>query len=96
MSMHIHSTDGQDILEKDADLLTKLKMYLPLECNTFKNQIKIFAAVLKLITNENAYVYRKIKEWVEIIEQNEAAYMEAQKSNKLFFTYILWIIHSRL
>ena len=96
MSMHIHSTDGQGILEKDADLLTELKMYIPIDCNMFKNQIKIFAAVLKLITDENAYAYRKTKEWVEIIEQNEAAYMEAQKSNKLFFTCILWIIHSRL
>ena len=94
--MHIHSADGQGILEKDADLLTKLKMYIPIDCNMFKNQIKIFAAVLKLITDENAYAYRKTKEWVEIIEQNEAAYMEAQKSNKLFFTCILWIIHSRL
>ena len=96
MNMQIHSTDGVGILEKDADLLTDLKIYLALDCNNFKNQLKIFSGHLKLSTNERAYAYRKVHEWVRIVEVNEARYMEAQMSDKLLFIRINFVIHSRL
>ena len=95
LNIHVQANDGKKISEKDADMLTELKVFLPEDCNAFKHQIKIFAVVLKLVADEKAYAYRKIKEWVEVIEENEASYMEAQKNDRLIFIRILYVIHSR-
>jgi len=58
--------------------------------------LKIFSGLLKLATNDLAYAYRKVYEWVRIIEENEAKYMEAQMSDRLLFIRINFTVHSRL
>jgi hypothetical protein len=55
-------------------------------------QVKAFLALLEILFGNKSIVTKKIREFVQLIEQNSIYYKECLCNNKLFPTKVLWTV----